>query len=302
MCTGCAREKLAKVNKLVHLRRTILIFQATYDAAQTEAGRLPGIEIDAPRRKNSRVMSVLTKKTVTWIENQSSDKPFFLYYTPVAVHNPVTPDDSLKGSSAAGVYGDWIHELDRSVGAVLEALDRKGFSDNTLVIFTSDNGGVFRPFNKQLVQTTAYEAGLKVNGDLRGGKHTVFEGGFRVPYFVRWPGKVKAGTTSQEVISLADTLSTIATILGEPLPEVRTAAQDSYNVLPAFLEDAPAAPVRRDVIVHSADGVFAIRKGPWKWIEGVAAAGQNADSQNRKDNFEPQLYNLSPIPPKARTC
>ncbi len=277
-------------------------FQATYDAQQTEAKRLAGIEIDAPRRKNSRVMSVLTKKTVSWIEKQSQDKPFLLFYTPVAVHNPVTPDESLKGSSAAGVYGEWIHELDRSVGAVLDALDRQGFSDNTLVIFASDNGGVFRPFNKELVQTKAYEAGLKVNGELRGGKHTIYEGGFRVPYFVRWPGKVKAGSISKEIIGLTDTLATIATILGEPLPEVRTAAQDSYNILPAFLEDTPSASVRRDVIVHSADGVYAIRKGPWKWIEGVAASNSapNADSQNRKDNFEPQLYNLESDPGETK--
>ncbi len=105
-------------------------------------------------------MSVLTQKTVAWIEKQSKDKPFFLYYTrwQFITLQRLT---NRSGQQRGRVYGDWIHELDRSVGSVLEALDRQGFSENTLVIFTSDNGGVFRPFNKELVQTKAYDAGLK---------------------------------------------------------------------------------------------------------------------------------------------
>src|SRR6185503_9635820 len=101
---------------------------------------------------------------------------------PVAVHNPVTPDKDLAGQSKAGLYGDWIHELDRSVGRILDTLDKMGVAKNTLVIFSSDNGGVFKPDVERLLQTAAFKAGLRVNGNLRGGKHDVWEGGFKVPF------------------------------------------------------------------------------------------------------------------------
>ena len=136
-------------------------FKATYEASDTEGGRGAGriLDLDAPRRKNERVMAVLTDKAIGWIERQPKDRPFFLYFTPVAVHNPVTPDEDLAGKSAAGLYGDWIHELDRSVGRILDALDRQGIAEDTLVIFTSDNGGVFRPQRTDSPQTQAFNAG-----------------------------------------------------------------------------------------------------------------------------------------------
>src|SRR6187549_1548331 len=101
-------------------------FKATYGPEDMEnpKGGARIIDIDAPRRKNERVMKVLTDKATGWLQRQSKDKPFFLYFTPVAVHNPVTPDKDLAGKSAAGLYGDWIHELDRSVGRILETLDK----------------------------------------------------------------------------------------------------------------------------------------------------------------------------------
>ena len=105
----------------------------------------PFLGLDAPQRVDEDVMPLLTTKAVEWIESQSAQVPFFLYYTPVAIHNPVTPSAKTKGTSQAGPYGDWIHELDDSVGRVLDALDRKGFAENTLVLFTSDNGGVNKP-------------------------------------------------------------------------------------------------------------------------------------------------------------
>lgn len=273
-------------------------FQKTYEAADTEnskgAGRI--LELDAPRRKNQRVMKVLTDKASAWLRQQPRDKPFFLYFTPVAVHNPVTPDSDLAGQSKAGFYGDWIHELDRSVGALLDTLDKTGAADNTLVIFTSDNGGVCKPENERLLQTAAIKAGLKVNGDLRGGKHDVWEGGFKVPFIVRWPGKVAPRSSSSQMVSVVDLLATIAAIVGEPLPEVSRGAEDSRNVLPAFLGD-PQKPLRDDMIVHSADGVFAIRRGPWKWIEGTPVDDiKPGVRKTRADQFRAQLYNTQDDP------
>ena len=243
--------------------------------------------LDAPQRVDDDVMPTLTQKAVAWLKQQERGTPFFLCYTPVSVHNPVTPSAATRGTSKAGPYGDWIHELDRSVGAVLAALDEKGLTNDTLVLLTSDNGGEF--FGEE--QAAAQAAGLKPMGPFKGDKHTIWEGGFRVPYIVRWPGRAPAGTTCDEMISLTDTFATIAALTGLPMPAASQAAEDSFNILPLWLDKKHDRPLRPYMIVHSADGVFAIRKGPWKWIEGKPAKPK--PPQARRDEFHPQLYNLS---------
>ncbi len=276
-------------------------FQTTYTAEDMENARAKILDLDAPRRKNERVMATLTDKAVAWLARQPKDQPFFLYFTPVAVHNPVTPDKDLAGQSGAGLYGDWIGELDRSVGRILDALDQQGVAQQTLVIFTSDNGGVFRPENTSSLQTKAFLAGLRVNGSLRGGKHSVWEGGFKVPFLVRWPGRVPAGTTCRDMVSLADLLATTAAIVGENLPAPDKAGEDSHNILPAILGQAGTAPARSDLIVHSADGVFALRQGPWKWIEGVPVDDIKPGVRKvRAAEFRAQLYNLQDDPAETR--
>ena len=267
-----------------------------YSEMQQGRGKTP-IEIDAPRRVDDRVMPELTDKAVHWIEQQKAGTPFFLYFAPVAVHEPVTPSRDTKGTSQAGIFGDWIHELDRTVGRVLDALDKQGLAQNTLVFFTSDNGGIFEPANKTRPESLAFQAGLAVNGQWRGGKTHVFEGGFKVPFIARWPGKVPGGTESQEMISLADILATTAAVVGEKLPPAGTAAEDSYNMLPALLGEKYDAPLRPDMVVHSNDGVFAIRKGSWKWIEGVPANGISAAARKgHAGEFQRRLYNLQDDP------
>ena len=271
-------------------------FKASYGTEDTEGGKAIILDIDAPRRVNERVMPLLTTKAAEWITQQKKGTPFFLYYTPVAVHNPVTPDKDIAGQSKAGPYGDWIHELDRSVGGVLKALDDKGIAQDTLVILSSDNGGVFTP-TRDSVQTQAFKAGLKVNAGLRGGKHDVWEGGFKVPFITRWPAKIPAGTECSDMISLADILATTAAIVGEKLPAAATAAEDSFNALPAFLGTQDAAPPRDHMFIHSSDGVFAIRKGPWKWIEGIPVSDIKLGARKaHASQFKPQLYNVKDDP------
>jgi arylsulfatase A-like enzyme len=258
------------------------------------------IGIDAPQREDEEVMETLTNKSIAWIEKRDKAKPFFLYFTPVAVHEPVTPSKRTAGSSAAGPYGDWIHELDRSVGRLLDALDQQGLTKDTLVLFTSDNGGVVNRGNARLAAHTgkAQDAGLKINGTLRMGKHSVFQGGFQVPYLVRWPGKVAAGSLSDEPLSLVDTFATLSALLGEKLPAKEQAAEDSYNMLPAWLEQnklgkKTKAPLRPHIITHSANGTFAIREGQWKWIEGrEKGATLEGGRVIRSDETTPQLYDL----------
>ncbi len=275
-------------------------FKATYGPEDTENGKAKILDLDAPRRKNERVMKVLTDKATNWLEAQPKDRPFFLYFTPVAVHNPVTPDKDLAGSSAAGPYGDWIHELDQSVERILATLDKMGATKDTLVIFTSDNGGVHRPRNERLHQTTAFKAGLKVNGAIRGGKHDVWEGGFKVPFIARWPGKVPAGSTAAQMVSVVDILATAAEIVGTPLPAKTHGAEDSRSFLP-LLTGAADVKGREDLIVHSADGVFALRKGRWKWIEGVPVDEiKDAVRRANKDQYRSQLYDTVADPAETK--
>jgi len=278
-------------------------FKATYtsDDMEGKGKNHLTLDIDAPRRVNDRVMPVLTDKAVQWIEGQKPSTPFFLYFTPVAVHSPVTPEKDLAGKSAAGLYGDWIHELDRGVGRILDALDKQGLAQDTLIIFTSDNGGVKEPQQTDSPQTLALKAGLAVNGPWRGGKHHVWEGGFKVPFIVRWPGKVPAGSVCDEMVSLADILATTATVVGDQLPAANQAAEDSYNILPAILGEPAVKPLRPDMIVHSSDGVFAIRQGPWKWIEGIPVDEiKIATRKLHADEFRAQLYNVEDDPAETK--
>jgi len=251
------------------------------------------LELNAPKRVDENVMETLTDKLVTWIGQQSHEKPFFVYFTPVAVHNPITPSKATAGKSKGGPFCDFIGDLDLSVGRVLAALDKQGLADNTLVLFSSDNGGVNKPENANLVQTDAQKAGLKPVGPFRGGKHDVWEGGFRVPYLVRWPGHVPAGTVCDETISIVDTLASIATITAAALPKASEGAEDSHDVSKAWLGETYEGPLRPDVIVHSADGNFAIRKGGYKWIEGIPADDvKPAAKKAHAVQFKPQVYDL----------
>jgi arylsulfatase A-like enzyme len=249
--------------------------------------------IDAPQRVDESVMDELTTDAVEWLDRQGGDAPFFLYFAPVAIHFPYTPSDQAKGTSGIGIYGDWIHELDLAVGRILDALDRMGATDDTLVIFTSDNGGVLITEGER-PEAEAYRAGLRCNGKWRGRKHSIYEGGFRVPFLARWPGHVPAGTVCDETINLVDMFATIAALIDRPALSGPEVAEDSFNALPALLGESPTKPLRPSMIVHSPNGNFAIRSGPWKYIEGKASP--TAKRISGKDELAPQLYHLQDDP------
>ena len=155
------------------------------------------IGLDAPHRVDTETMKVLTDKAIAWLDKQDAGTPFFLYFAPVAVHELVTPSAAMRGKSGAGPYGDFIQDLDLSVVRILKKLDEMKAADETLVIFTSDNGGVISPRSKSGTQALAMKAGLKINGIWRGGKHDIWEGGFRVPFVMRWPGRLPPAATHQ---------------------------------------------------------------------------------------------------------
>jgi arylsulfatase A-like enzyme len=267
-------------------------------SGQCYYGGKPFIGLDAPQRQDEEVMSILTDKVVAWLDQQEPSRPFFLYFTPVAVHEPITPSARTSGTSKAGPYGDFIHDLDLSVGRILDALHRRQLAGDTLVVVTSDNGGVNGDGKSRLSEHArqAIDAGLAINGPWRGRKHSIFEGGCRVPYLVRWPGKAPAGLVTGETVSLVDTMATIAAVVGEPLPPATEGAEDSCNVLPAWLGQKADRTARMAMITHSADGVFAIHQGPWKFIEGTPSRAV----KNRQAEYEPQLYRVPDDPKETR--
>ncbi len=260
--------------------------------------------LDAPARDDSQNMPVLTDKALAWLEQVPQGEPFLLYFAATAVHEPMIPSPDVENTSAAGPYTDFIRDLDLTVRRLLEALEERGASRNTMFVFTSDNGGVLPPANPQVKDRNpsvrqAVEAGLKINGDLRGRKHQIWEGGFRVPFLVCWPEQVPANSQCDRMIGLVDMYATVAEILGEQLPLPESAAPDSVSFLP-LLRD-PAAPVPRDsMIVHSARGVFAIRQGGWKYIEGKPNAPVSAQQLERNPEYREQLYYLEEDPAETK--
>ena len=186
----------------------------------------------AARFKPEELALVQTRKAVDYIE-RNRDRRFFLYFTPTNVHGPYTPNPRFRGTSECGVYCDSIRELDWSVGEILRTLDKCGLAGNTLVIFTSDNGGLYT--------RDAYDRGHRCNLDLLGQKTDVWEGGHRVPFLARWPNRIQAGARSDELICLVDFMATAAAVTGVQLPY--EAGPDSCNVLPALArEDAAIGP------------------------------------------------------------
>jgi arylsulfatase A-like enzyme len=215
---------------------------------------------------HDRLAGTTIKDTaVSWIR-KNKDRPFFLYLATTNIHHPFTPAPQFIGKSKAGRYGDCILELDWIVGEVMKTLDEEGVTDNTMVIFTSDNGGMLNQGGQD-----AWRAGHHMNGDLLGFKFDAWEGGNRVPFIVRWPGKIKGGSRSDELLSNVDILATLASLVGHELKEGE--APDSYNALPALLgrQDKPV----RDFLVISPRHKenLAIRKGKWVYISAQEGGG-----------------------------
>lgn len=256
------------------------------------------IGYDAPQRVNKDVMGDLTDKAVQWLRQQDGQTPFFLYFAAVAVHHPITPSDTMRGLSGCGPYGDFIQDLDMSVGRIVETLEYMDLKKDTLILFTSDNGGEI-PGNKPTApEIQAQEVGLKINGALRGDKHTIWEGGTRVPFIVSWPGWVEAGTVSHDMINMVDVFATVCDITDGKLPEPSEAAPDSLSFLDTLLQSGKRHP-RVSMVTANARGMHAFRKGPWKYIDN---SRPEAWSQGREGTFKgvkPQLYNLADDPAES---
>jgi arylsulfatase A len=254
------------------------------------------VGFDAPQRINEEVMEVLTEKSVNWLKEQSSEDPFFLYFASVAVHHPSTPSAQMRGMSDCGPYGDFIQDLDLSVGRIIETLEYMNLMENTIIIFSSDNGGdIPGPQRPDAPELLAQKHGLKINGDLRGDKHTIYQGGCNVPLIVSWPGVVKEGSVSDEMINLLDIFATVCDITEGALPESKDVAPDSYSFLPALLGKTNPSP-RTSMVTSDVNGMHALRDGNWKYIDDTPPEGMSDERLKQLKGFEPQLYDLAKDP------
>jgi arylsulfatase A-like enzyme len=228
----------------------------------------------------------LTRKSVEYINSRGGKKePFFLYVPLGSPHTPIVPSEPWQGKSPLGKYGDFVMETDNVVGEISKALEKNGFAENTLVVFTSDNG-----CSKAAGIANLKEQGHIVSGHLRGSKADIWDGGHRVPFVVRWPqGGVKAGSENTQLICHTDLFATAAEITGQPVPA--GAAEDSVSILPA-LDGKKIKSTRGGVIHHSISGHFAYRKDNWKLILASGSAGWTAPARV-KDGPVAQLYDMT---------
>jgi arylsulfatase A-like enzyme len=249
---------------------------------------------------------VFLKKSREFLEQharQSPGKPFFLFHSTQAVHLPSFAAPQFKGKTQAGPHGDFIHQLDWVVGELMSTLEKLGLADNTLVIFSSDNG-----------PETAAVIHMRADYDhdgarpWRGMKRDQWEGGHRVPFLVRWPGQVKPGTTSSQLTSLTDIMATVAAATGAVLP--KDAAEDSFNLLPALL-GKDSGPIRPYLLQQAFGGAryLAIRRGNWKYLDHPGSGGNRYENNPQLKPFilpetapdaPGQLYNLESDPGETR--
>ncbi|HSG70613.1 MAG TPA: sulfatase-like hydrolase/transferase, partial [Planctomycetaceae bacterium] len=231
-------------------------------------------------------------------QKQHPEKPFFLFHSAQGVHLPSFPAEEFKGKTNAGPHGDFLFELDHIVGELMKTLDELGLTDNTLVIFTSDNG-------PEVGSVIAMRRDHNHDGarPWRGMKRDNWEGGHRVPLIVRWPGQVEAGSTTDQTICLTDVMATCADVVGAELPN--DAAEDSVSFLSVLTGSQPESePIRTYTLHQTISLALSIRRGPWKYLDHRGSGGNNYDRPNLKPfqlketapNAPGQLYNLEADP------
>ncbi len=235
---------------------------------------------------DERMAEVFLDQAVSFVSDHR-EGPFFLYYAFHQPHVPRLPGERFAGSTGLGPRGDVIAEMDWCVGEMLDALERPGLRENTIVVFSSDNGPVLDDgYEDRAVECCGDH---RPAGPLRGGKYSLFDGGTRVPFLLRWPGKVEPGT-SAALVSHVDFLASFAGLVGVPLPA--RAGVDSFDMLPALL--GRSATGRDELVAEGAGAKTLIRQGDWVCIPPHPGPAVSRTSGIELGNSpEVQLYNLS---------
>lgn len=241
----------------------------------------------APDFQHEEVMPRCTEECCRLIRDKH-EEPFFIYYALPAPHTPIVPTPEFQGSTNTNAYGDFCAQVDAEVGQILDALDETGQAENTIVVFTSDNG-----CSPQANYTELAMFGHNPSLIYRGHKADIYEGGHRIPLLTRWPAGIQAGAASDETVCLSDFFATVADAVGVPLTD--DAGEDSVSNLPLWKGEDLKKPLREATVHHSIDGSFSIRQGRWK-LELCPGSGgwsyprPGADSTDGMPQM--QLYDL----------
>ncbi len=253
----------------------------------------------------------ITKKSIGFLNERSvvgNENPFFLYYAPYVPHVPLSVSDEFIGTTEAGTYGDYVSELDSHIGQILNTLDSLGQAENTIILFASDNGSQFErtgihidnanPSNnlsdvkgKNLDKNEHHP-----NGNLRGSKWTIWEGGVRTPFIAKWPAKIPAGIKSDKIFALNDILGTISSVIGFHLPH--DAAIDSFDQFPNLKGEEKN--IRESVVVQSSNNSMGLRKGNWKYIEPSNANNGTGELYNLKNDISESENLIGKMPEMAQ--
>lgn len=238
----------------------------------------------APDFKHLEVLPKLTEKALDKIE-EFKDEPFFLYFPMPAPHTPILPTKEFQGKSNTNSYGDFVLMCDDVVGQVMRKLEDLGIADNTILVYTSDNGcSPMANYNELL------ELGHNPSYIFRGHKADIYEGGHRIPLIIRWPEEIRAESVSQQTVCLSDLMATVADIVGYELPD--DAGVDSFSNLPLWLGEDKQ--VREATVHHSVNGSFSIRKDKWKLEMCAGSGGWSYPKPDETEGMpEIQLYNLT---------
>jgi len=253
----------------------------------------PYLGFDAPQRCREEASEFLTQKAVEWLQEQDKTKPFFLYFASPATHHPISPSERMRGKSNCGAYGDFIQDLDWSFGQIVQTLETMGVMTNTVILFTADNGSDI-PKDKSRPECQSITAGLSPNSIFRGDKHTIYEGGGRVPLMVRWDGQVKAGDVSDRMVNVVDIFATVAELVDGKSSTLYD-AEDSSSFAPTLRGKKQIA--RKPMVGTNAGGIQYIRDAEWKYIDGQFPETAPANLQkNFRKEAVPALYNLEKDP------
>ena len=245
------------------------------------------------------------ERSQAWLKqhiDEHPDQPFFLFHSMQAVHLPSFPAKQFQGKTQAGPHGDFIFEMDAIVGELLATLEQLGVADNTIVIFTSDNG-------PEVTSVVNMRKDHQHDGarPWRGMKRDNWEGGHRIPLIVRWPGRIEPGSTSDQLTSLTDLMATLAAVVGTDLPQ--ETAEDSFNMLPVWLGEQGDQPVRPYLLQQTISLAMSIRQGRWKFLDHRGSGGNNYERSpqlrpyallNTAPDAPGQLYDLETDPGETR--
>ncbi len=240
----------------------------------------------APDFKHEEVLPTFADKACSFIRDHQAE-PFFLYVPLPSPHTPILPTAPFCGASGTNAYGDFCLQTDAVVGQLLDTVRDCGLEEDTIFVFTSDNGCSPAADFAELAAKSHHPSYV-----FRGHKADIYEGGHRIPLLVRWPRTIAAGADCTDTVCLADLMATMADIVGEELPD--TAAEDSVSNLPLWKNPAQEAPIREATVHHSINGSFSIRQSGWKLEFCPGSGGWSAPKPGEEPPDAPpiQLYNL----------